>query len=528
MSVCIVVCQSTDVSEITTGGFGTLDDTVLADDSNALTYAWTAMLLTSLFAVVVPTVGLASDAPTPILVGAAGVLYVATVLAAGVTFEGFASSVFVLGLFDIAVTLVDGPGIAHLDLVAVDVVAVPLLVVLSYEWFAERPPLRLTARGIAVVVFAGFVAWTVLAAVFGSGPSGLAAGLYAIEQLRYFVVFAVAALVVRRSNAWCAIYPFVIATAGNLMVSLAQIANGGRLGFLFLGEPPDRFFQPTFALGATEIATGFYAGGFVGHGRELAMVLLLFIPLVIAVALRHSWGHVGLAGVGVVASVLSIRVANTDAGWATLLLLSTVFGTYLLGVGVVRVKRQYSTLALVPVSTVVVAFVFVLFQGFLAVVRSNSANSGALVVGRGAVGVRIEQYVVAVRIALANPLFGLGGKNLYLVSRSYGLSPDIGIHNTYLANLAATGFVGFGLYLLAVVAVLWIAFRLALDTSGDERVLWVALACAMIAYHAYSSWMWSYPWTVGNTAFWLLAGVAVGGAAARWRGGARSISGRIG
>jgi hypothetical protein len=50
----------------------------------------------------------------------------------------------------------------------------------------------------------------------------------------------------------------------------------------------------------------------------------------------------------------------------------------------------------------------------------------------------------------------------------------------------------------------------------------------MIAYHAYSSWMWSYPWTVGNTAFWLLAGVAVGGAAARWRGGARSISGRIG
>ena len=79
---------------------------------------------------------------------------------------------FVLGLFDIAVTLVDGPGIAHLDLVAVDVVAVPLLVVLSYEWFAERPPLRLTARGIAVVVFAGFVAWTVLAAVLAAVRRG--------------------------------------------------------------------------------------------------------------------------------------------------------------------------------------------------------------------------------------------------------------------------------------------------------------------------------------------------------------------
>ncbi|WP_154018964.1 O-antigen ligase family protein [Halococcus agarilyticus] len=515
------------MSGITTWRFDTPEGAVLAGDSDAVTYAWTAALLTGLLAVVVPAVGLASDLPTPALVVAAGVLYVATVLAAGVAFEGFAASVFVLGLFDIAVVLVDGPGIATLDLVAVDVVAIPLFFVLVYDWLADRGPLRPTARVIAVVAFAGFVGWTFLAALFGSGPSGLAAGLYAIEQLRYFVVFAVAALVVRRTNAWCAIYPFVIATAGHLVISLAQITNSGRLGFPFLGEPPDRFFQPTFTLGATEIATGFYAGGFVGHGRELAMVLFLFIPLVLAIALRHSWGHVGLASVGIAASMLSIRVANTDAGWATLLLLSAVFGTYLLGVGLVRAKRKYSTLALVPASTAVVAFALVLLQGFRALVRSDSVNGGTLVVGRGAIGVRIEQYVVAVRIALANPLFGLGGKNLYLVSRSYGLGPDIGVHNTYLSNLAATGFVGFGLYLLAALAVLWIAVRLAFDTSGDERALWVAVICAMFAYHAYSSWMMSYHWTVGNTAFWLLAGVAVGGAAARWRDTVTSISGRI-
>jgi hypothetical protein len=526
MSCCDVDCQRSDVSGITTWRFEALDDAVLAGDSDAVTYAWTAALLTGLLAVVVPGVGLASDAPTPALVVVAGVLYVATVLAAGVTFEGFAASVFVLGLFDIAVVLIDGPGIATLDLVAVDVVAIPLFFVLVYDWLTDRDPLRPGARALAVVVFAGFVGWTFLAAFFGSGPSELAAGLYAIEQLRYFVVFAVAALVVRRTNAWCAIYPFVIAAAGNLLLSLAQIANGGRLGFPFLGEPPDRYLR-AFALGATEIRTGFYAGGFVGHGRELAMVLFLFIPLVIAVALRRSWGTVGLAGVGVGAAVLSIRVADTDAGWATLVLLSAVFGTYLLGVALVRVKRRYSAVALVPASTAVVGFVYVLFRGVQAVLRSDGSRDSVPVLRTDTLAVRIDQYVAATRIAAENPLFGLGGENFVLVSERYIAEANLGIHNTYLANLAATGVVGFGLYLLAALTVLWIALRLALDADGDERVLWIAVACGMCAYHAYSSWMWSYPWTVGNTAFWLLAGVAVGGAASRWRGTMTSISGRI-
>lgn len=514
------------MSEITTGGFGTLDDTVLVDDSDPLTYAWTAALLTALLTVVVPTVGLASDVSTPVLVGAAGVLYVATILAAGVTFEGIAASVFVLALFDIAVTLVEGPGIAQLDVVAVDVVAVPLLVVLAYEWLTDRLSLRPTARALAVIAFAGFVGWSFLTTVLGSGPSELAAGLFAIEQLRYFVVFAVAALVVRRTNPWCAIYPFVIAALGNLLVSLAQIANGGRLGFRFLGEPPDRFLG-AFTLGATEIQTGFYAGGFVGHGRELAMVLFLFIPLVIAVALRRSWGELGLAGVAVAASVLSIRVADTDAGWATLLLLGAVFGTYLLGVALVRVRRRYSTIALVPALAAVVGFVYVLVRGVLAILASSDGGGSVPVFATDTLAIRVDQYVAAVGIALEHPLFGLGGENFVLVSERYIGRADLGIHNTPLANLAATGFVGFGLYMIAVVAVFWIVLRLALDTSGDERVLWVALACAMLAYHAYSSWMWSYPWTVGNSAFWLLAGVVVGGAASRWNGTVRSISGRI-
>jgi hypothetical protein len=526
MSSCAVDCQRTDVSGTTTWRFDTHEDAVPAGDGDAVTYAWTAALLTGLLAVVVPAVGLASDAPTPALVVAAGVLYVATVLAAGVTFEGIATSVFVLGLFDIAVVLVEGPGIATLDLVAVDVVAIPLFFGLVYDWLADRGPLRPSARALATVAFAGFVAWTFLATLFGSGPSELAAGLYAIEQLRYFVVFAVAALVVRRTNAWCAIYPFVIATVGHLGVSLAQIANGGRLGFPFLGEPPDRYLR-TFSLGVTEIQTGFYAGGFVGHGRELAMVLFLFIPLVLAVALRHSWGHVGLASVGVAASALSIRVADTDAGWATLLLLSAVFGTYLLTIALVGVKRRYSTIALVPASAAVVGFVYALFRGAQAILRSDGSGDDVPVLRTDTLGLRLDQYAAAVAVAVEDPLFALGGMNFVLVSERYIDHAALGIHNTYLANLAATGFVGFGLYLLAVLAVLWIAIRLALGASGDERVLWVAVACAMGAYHAYSSWMWSYPWTVGNTAFWLLSGVTVGGAASYWHDTATSISGRI-
>lgn len=518
MNACAVSYQNTDVSETTFGRFEAFDDSLLTDEVALGAYVWTSALLTGLLVVGVPIVATVSDVPPSILVVVAGLCYLAAVLVAGRAFEGLTSAVFVLALFDITVTLVDGPGIASVDIVAVDVLAVPLLFVLAYELLTDGVSLRFDARLLAVFGAVAFVVWTFLAAVFGSGPSSVAAFMFGTEQLRYLLLFVVAALVVGRKNVWCAVYPVAIAAVGNLAVSLAQILHGGMLGFPFLGEPPDRYID-SFGLGAVEIATGFYAGGFVGHGRELAMVLLMVLPLVIAISLRGSWTRLPVVVPVVAAAVFSIRVADTDAGWATLILLGALFGTYLLGALLVWVKRRYSTVALVPVVAAALAFAYTLALGVRAVL--GSSESSVPVFRTNTLDVRLDEYVASIRLALDQPVFGLGGNNFYLISESFGLPPDLGVHNTFLSHLAATGFVGLGMYLLFVLAVLYLALKLAVTSAGEKRLLWVAVACAMVAFHAYSSWMAAYHWTVGNSVFWLLGGATVGAAGNRYRIGRR-------
>lgn len=493
--------------------FETTDNALPVHEDAVRRYVWTALLLTMLLAVCVPAVAAASGLPTPALVVAAGCCYLAVVLMSGHVRAGLASAAVVLTLFDIAVTLVDGPGIATVDLVAADLVVVPLLAVLLYETVDRGVSVRFNGRSLAAVGLFAFVCWAFAAGVVANGVSSAAALMYAIEQLRNLVTFAVAALVVRRVDVRCVLYPFLIAVAGNLLVSLGQIANGGMLGFPFLGEPPDRYLR-SFALGSFEVATGFYAGGFVGHGRELAMVLLLALPLAVVVAVRRAWLSPFVVG-AIAAAVLSIRVADTDAGWATLILLGLGFGACLTVWLLFAAKRRYSTAVTAVAGVVAVAVWGAIARVLWFVLQSGDGDTP--IFRTDTLAVRIEEYITAIQVAVKYPLFGIGGKNFYLLSERYGLPADIGVHNTILTNLAATGFVGGSLYLLAVLAVAFVALRLAVSANGVERLLWVAMLASMTAFHAYSSWMAAYHWTVGNAAFWLLAGATIGAASRRYR-----------
>src|SRR5699024_10544972 len=119
----------------------------------------------------VPTVTAASGLPTPIVVLAAGICYLVVVVATGRGFEGLTSAVFVLSVFDIGVTLVEGPGIATVDLVAVDIVAVPLALFFGYRTIRDGLSPSFDARSVAVVCFAGFVCWMLAAGVIANGTS---------------------------------------------------------------------------------------------------------------------------------------------------------------------------------------------------------------------------------------------------------------------------------------------------------------------------------------------------------------------
>ncbi|EMA52119.1 hypothetical protein [Halococcus thailandensis] len=176
--------------------FGTAGNALAVGESEVRTYVWTALLLTALIAVCVPVVAVVSGLPTPVLVVVAGLCYLAVVFASGHALTGLASAAIVLTLFDISTTLVEGPGIATIDVMAADVVTVPLLFVLLYEFLDDRPSVGFNGRSIATFGLVGFVAWTFVAGLVANGGSTGAGVMYAIEQLRNLIVFAVAALIV--------------------------------------------------------------------------------------------------------------------------------------------------------------------------------------------------------------------------------------------------------------------------------------------------------------------------------------------
>jgi O-antigen ligase len=102
-------------------------------------------------------------------------------------------------------------------------------------------------------------------------------------------------------------------------------------------------------------------------------------------------------------------------------------------------------------------------------------------VAANTVAVRLFQYKAAIEIATANPLFGLGGWNFYLVSTKYGLEKPFYIHNTYFEYLAGSGFPGFSLFVGAVGVAIWFAYRCKSETP--HTLLHIGLLLGIISVH---------------------------------------------
>ena len=477
-------------------------------------FIWPAALLVGLLVGVVPLVSLATDLPPLALAVAAGVVYTLMILVTQTGFEGLASAVVVLSVFDLGVTLVRGPGeipVSSLSLMAVDLVAVPLLIVFLYYMGSRfaRARAGFNGRTIAVAALGLFVLWTVASGIVANGQSNLAPLLEIVQYARYGLLFVLAALIVRSTNPWCVVYPLTIAIGGNLAFALAQVMNSGGFGLKALGETPTVILG-TFALAGSEIPFGSYAGGFVGHSREFTIILLLFVPLLVAITARRSWSSRLFGVAGVLAAVLVIRTADTDAGWAALLLVGVLLaGT--LGYATLRDRHRGAAVGVLAtgiggaVAAVALALV---------VVASASANAAPAIpiplFDTRTLSVRIEQYVVAFDVARTYPLFGLGTGNFFLAIESYGLPDFRGIHGIVFSYLAATGFVGATAYVLGVTAVLGVGVRRFLRETGREQLLWGALVCGMVGFHAYSLWDLAHLWDAALSILWVLMGVVVG------------------
>ena len=482
--------------------------------TDVASFAWTATLLVALLVGVVPALTLATDFLPLGLAVAAGVVYTLVILVTRTGFEGLASAVVVLSVFDLGVTLVRGPGeipVSSLSLMAVDLVAVPLLIVFLYYMGSRlaRPRAGFDGRTIAVAALGLFVLWTVASGIVANGQSNLAPLLEIVQYARYGLLFVLAALIVRATNPWCVVYPLAIAIGGNLAFALAQVANGGGFGLKALGETPTVILG-TFALAGSEIPFGSYAGGFVGHSREFTIILLLFVPLLVAITARRSWSSRLFGVAGVLAAVLVIRTADTDAGWAALVLTGVLLVATL---GYAALRDRHRSAAVGVLATGIGGAVAAVALA-LVVVASASANAAPAIpiplFDTRTLSVRIEQYVVAFDVARTYPLFGLGTGNFFLAIESYGLPDFRGIHGIVFSYLAATGFVGAFAYVLGVTAVLGVGVRRFLRETGREQLLWGALVCGMVGFHAYSLWDLAHLWDAALSILWILMGVVVG------------------
>jgi hypothetical protein len=514
-----------------------------------------ALFLTVLLVVAVPVVALTTGVPALLLVVLAGLLYAAALLATESVFEGLCAAMFVLVTFAANVPLIElpigGGGYANpqLEVMLVDVVAVPFAGLLSWWLYSGKISLSFGRERIAGYALVGFVGWSLLAALVANGPSRLAALFYVVVQLRSLLLFAIAAVVVKYIGIHSAVYSLGIAVLGQLAYAVAELLNRGSFGLTRLGDAPGSVPTRLFAIGPLQFESAIYAGGFIGTTRVLIAFLLLLVPVLVAIVVRHSTPWKLAAALALVASTVLVRVGRADSGWMAFLLTAlltvvALFALWLTADTDHTIRDGVFDYA-AGIGSVIGAAALSVFLFSQRVVPNTSAgetgesvdaggsSGGSSSAGGGAdtgsdvviqllnyvpfinttnLSIRLQQYVAAINIGLQYPLFGIGGMNFPFVAEAYGLPWPIAIHNAYLSVLASTGVPGMALFLLSIGAVLVIAGRMTLSPEND-RLFWTMLVCGMLGFHAYLFWVTAYN-SVAALGFWVLAGAVVG--ASQW------------
>jgi len=512
--------------------------------------------------------------PLPSLVATAGILflYTATVLVLRQVRVGTLVALVVLGTFaaDLPLSNVTYPGALGPRIWLFEL---PLLVGLAlavYDgWHRDLVTyLRTEPTNLPIshVLFGAFVVWSVLAGLFGAGPS-LAAGLFfALHMLTAFGVFVLVAGAVARKwlqfRTVCSI--LVAAAIAHMAFAVAQLANGRNFGLSYIGEVAAN--TPTVEILGTTIQAGPYVSGLTGNATPFTALVLLATPALALHAIHGRsarWTRIA-SGLLAVGSLALVRVTLKDAarGAAFLVVAGIVVAAVAMAVSArrgqsggsrawrTRIWDARRTMAGVVTAALGVAALV----GQVRILtgpgaRKSSSGTTSATGGSGdaggsasadasastasdaaaaappetfgfnlaSAGFRETQYLSALDAGLAHPLFGLGGANFAYVVESYGMEaasePNVqignAVHNAYLSVLSGTGVPGFLLFCGLLLSVLWAAVSLIRD-SHEERWLASAALVGVVGYAALIFWNVALVTIVGTIAFFTFAGAIVG------------------
>ncbi|HVS40425.1 MAG TPA: O-antigen ligase family protein [Gemmataceae bacterium] len=281
----------------------------------------------------------------------------------------------------------------------------------------------------------GFGAW--IAVTFVTARDHEVAYPYFIEYLKLFIMFWVAATVIRSVRQVWVLYLLTAATLGYIAYEVNYI-------YFFQGR-----YTYIYRLGY---------GGLDNNGAGL--MLAMGIPLC-----YFAWEGIGRwfrwAFLVLIPLLLHAVLMSYSRGAMVSLLAGVPF--YLL-----RSRRKFQLLL---VLAGVVAIVPVLAgkeirERFFSI-QSNDVDASA--------NARRSSWAAAWEITKANPVFGVGIRNSNLISYEYGADMEgRTIHSQYLQTSADSGLIALGLYLAALTAV-WFSTRRArllaakrIDTEGRE------------------------------------------------------------
>lgn len=392
-----------------------------------------------------------------------------------------------MALAPAAVLLIDPGGLAPFG--PLKWMAAPAIVLAGVAGLRNRRRVLVARR--PALVFAVFLVWTALAAVFG--VEDLYAWIGTPERHFGWLTWVLCALafVVGQSLDETARRRAMVVAAG----------TGGLLGLWATAEAAG--WQPLDLVGA-----GSRPVGTLGSSAYLGAAAVLLAPVAFGVALdrSHRLTIRRAAAVSALAASVALVASGARAAW---------FGAVVMSLVVLAVRRPAGVsarrlaLAGAAVGVTVVGLAFATGVADRLPEVASDSDGGA----RG----RLDEWRVAVRVVADHPILGVGPEGYRIAfgasvdddyEQDHGRDPlPDRAHSAVLDVAATTGLPGLGLYVVLIVSVGRLLVR-----AVRSSPLWSAGAAAgVMAYWTQSLFL--FPVAELEPVVWLLAGLVVVGAA---------------
>jgi len=416
---------------------------------------------------------------------------------------------------------------------------IPLLILFILVVSTESHEL-IRERTLAETLFAAFVGWSVLAALFGATARTDVALFFSLLMAQLLVVIVLLRYTIQQGilQFQTVVQIFTGTVFAQSLFAIAQFINGGTFGISTLGESGEETIS-TFSFGPLgTLSTGTFVSGFTGGQFILASLIILAVPILLAASIRsNGWLRVASLG-GILTMILVLRATAGDAARGGLLVAGALFMVftgylyrtmlrnriqYVLSEGTAEINVLFGKNTLLSGAASLFSLVLILYpssESGASSVVTNVENGGETTIPAASsaqstttaandagettpqqvdyvgsllenlslpffslhnLGTRVQQYISGLDIFVQHPLFGIGGGNFRYYATEYGVSQPLPLHNIYIALLAETGLPGFLLYVGAVILTIWYGGRVVAE-HDRKSILLVGVLCGLVGY----------------------------------------------